>query len=447
MADSNRLGSHSRSSAYRKLASLVDPKVGIIRSVQLLKLVDRDPDIFIAYAEATDTRPLSGILADNKGGACSLEFEDAVLRACGESIERYCSSFFDFSSMRLASESELEGQSARFISVRDLYPFHETQFSLTGFPFSFVSQQTPIRWVRGTGLFSREQVYVPASCVYVPYRFDTRVEPFTHMSISTGLAAGPNQTFAIEHGIFEILERDALMISWYSRIPTVAIAFESVVTSLPEFTRVLMDGNVGPHGTKWHFNLLSLDTPVPIVSAALIDESSSYPLTSFGVSSDRCVRQAIRRAIDEALLSRVLLNRSTELSSSDFCVTEVRTLRAHLLAHASSYELRCALGDLTASKSIETVEAIEARFNKDIQIADVLSSFDHEPVWVDVTTPDVEQYGVSVVRTVLPNAQPLDNDDRYRFLGGKRLVEVPKKYGIQINDVFTDLRQVPHPFP
>ena len=46
-----------------------------------------------------------------------------------------------------------------------------------------------------------EPTLIPASCVYVPYMFDSAVEPFTHVSISTGLAAGRDVDQCIAKGM------------------------------------------------------------------------------------------------------------------------------------------------------------------------------------------------------------------------------------------------------
>jgi ribosomal protein S12 methylthiotransferase accessory factor YcaO len=58
-----------------------------------------------------------------------------------------------------------------------------------------------------------------------------------------------------------------------------------------------------------------------------------------------------------------------------------------------------------------------------------------EIVWAEVTTPDVTDFDFRVVRTVIPGMQPLDNDHRYRYLGGRRLPRVK------------ELNPDPHPFP
>ena len=113
-------------------------------------------------------------------------------------MERYCSAFFDFADMRVASEREMAAAGLRFVSVSDVYPFAPAQYEQPGFPYTRPND-CKLRWVAGTSSSSGSEVWVTASCVYVPYFFETSVEPFTHMTISTGLAAGESVESCIEN--------------------------------------------------------------------------------------------------------------------------------------------------------------------------------------------------------------------------------------------------------
>ena len=58
---------------------------------------------------------------------------------------------------------------------------------------------------------------VPASFVYMTYAGE-RPEEFLCPSTSNGLAAGPDLSSAILHGLLELIERDAFLISWTNRL-------------------------------------------------------------------------------------------------------------------------------------------------------------------------------------------------------------------------------------
>jgi ribosomal protein S12 methylthiotransferase accessory factor len=427
--------------ALARMAPLVDDKTGIVARAEVLRISENDPAIFLAHAEPADTTALSGLRAANRGAACSISRQRAVLRACGECVERYCASFIDLRRLRLATPNQLRSEGARWVHPCELYPFSPAQYDQPGFPYQAVSNDTGIRWSQATVLGSDEKVWVPASCVFVPYLFDSAVEPFTHMPISTGLAAHGSVAAAIAKGVLEILERDALMIAWQSSLAMPRIDVDSCRGVSPEVARLLAAGEHGP--ARWFLNCLTLDMDVPVICAALID-AGTPPKTSFGIAAEADPERALVLALEEALLTRVLLNRMVEVdTASQVTPLELATLRGHLLAHAKSAELRQALRFLTDEGPLVDFTAIKPRAASP-EPAALLEGSGLEALWVDVTTPDVADLDLHVVRVLVPGAQPLDNDHRHRYLGGKRLSQVPRKLGYALP---ADWNENPHPFP
>lgn len=437
--------SASLGDAWSRFAPLVDDTFGLIRRVEVLKLSGVDPAVFLAYANPCDTVPLCGIPAANRGGACSVRLDRAVVRACGESVERYCSAIFDRESFVYRSQADLVRAGHRVMGVRELFPFDEHQYRADGFPFARGLDSEPSSWVATHPLEGGAPVYVPASCVYVPYAFDLTREAFTHMPISTGLAAGPSVEFCIAKGIYEILERDALMIVWAWRLEQPRILPESCFGFAPDIDELLR--SIEGLGARFYINDLTLDVQVPVISAVIINDGSP-PLTSFGIAADRDPLHALRLALEEALLTRVLLSRGEETKPAEIAPEEVRTLRDHLFAHAASDRLRERLGFLThAGEAMEFGALVRRHGTNEASLEERLRQHDLSAVWVDVTTEDVRSLGFRVVRTLIPTAQPLHNDHRYRYLGGARLQSVPRRLGLRGSFTLADINPDPHPFP
>lgn len=419
-------------------APLVDARVGIIRSVDLVRLSETDPQVFLAYAEPADTMPLFGIRAANKGAACAATADRAILRACGESLERYCSAFYDEDSILLASEEELQHRGFRFIRTSELYPFAANQYEDPSFPFEPVQFDTRLGWCEANA-FDGESVMIPASCVYVPYRFRDDVEPFTHMPISTGLAAGRDLEFCIEKGVCEILERDALMINWAHRRSPPRIDPFQIASVSPQIEKLV---RAIPNGCCLHLVWLTLDVPVPIVGAALVDPRDP-PLTSFGISADMNPAHAIESAIEEAMLTRLLVNR---MSPGEVVRDEIRTLHDHLKTHAFGSWSREAMHFLLEGGPLLDWKEFALLGPHRHSAFDIVQEMGFDGAWIEVTSPDVAEYGFRVVRTVMSGFQPLDNDHRHRYLGGHRLAEVPRKLGMPQREL-SDYNPDPHPFP
>lgn len=431
--------STQEAAALARFRGLVDARTGIIKTVDLLRITERDPRVFMAHADPCDTTPLFGIEAANRGVACSATPERAVIRACGESVERYCSSVFDVDAMTLATYEEITAGGDRAISVGELYPFAAAQREDPAFPYDDPAGREQ-RWVRARVWHGDEDVWVPASCVYVPYRFDQEVEPFTHMPISTGLAAGPDPEWCVRKGVLEILERDALMIVWYARMPVPRIDPASC-RGVSDTCDALLDA-IWPERSRWELNLLTVDVAVPIISAAIVDPDGPQPLTSFGIAADPDPARALMLAMEEALLTRVLVNRS-ELSA-DADAQPIRTLRDHLLVHAASRELRARMGFLTHEGPLLDFAQIADRLPPG-DLGERVADAGFEVIWLDVTSPDVAENGLFTTRALMPGAQPLDNDHRFRHLGGRRLLDVPRALGRPVS--IDQLNPDPHPFP
>jgi ribosomal protein S12 methylthiotransferase accessory factor len=85
---------------------------------------------------------------------------------------------------------------------------------------------------------------------------------------------------------------------------------------------------------------------------------------------------------------------------------------------------------------------------KDVDIlTERLTAVGERVLLVDLTTPDVEEAGLKVVRAVVPGFQPLHMGFRLRSLGGRRLREVPQRLGYEGIAADEADNPAPHPYP
>jgi ribosomal protein S12 methylthiotransferase accessory factor len=76
-----------------------------------------------------------------------------------------------------------------------------------------------------------------------------------------------------------------------------------------------------------------------------------------------------------------------------------------------------------------------------------LDCWDMEVIAADLTTPDIREAGFTVVRVLIPQLQPLSQNHNIRFLGTKRLYEVPLRMGYMTKRRDeTEITNLPHPF-
>jgi len=422
-------------SGLGRLAAAVDEKTGIVQRVEILKNASQDPRVFCAVAQHASLTPILGYTFENRGGACALTRTRAAIRAAGECIERYSSAFYDPSILQRASAAELNSTRAVYYPTSAFYAFSPEQRQNPTFPYPELGPASVIHWVKARDYHNRSEVLVPASCVYMPYLF--RGEPVTHAPISTGLAAGPSREECIEKGAAEIIERDALMISWKCGDIVPGLDVASTLGVDPIVDALLRSTSHLPG--RWFLHLLTRDIEAPVVSAAFI-EDRDRPLTSFGISANRDVTMALRGALEEALLSRFLLNRSTEVvnASNDQSKT-YRTLRDHLFGHALSSALKDSFFAVFAPTPKLTFDKIRTRFAQRRTVTDGIKAAGLRVLCTDVTSADIEALGIYCVRVMVPFAEPLDADHETQHLGGKRLREAGCPPG--------SFNPAPHPFP
>lgn len=425
-----------------RLFDFIDSKTGIIRDAVIFRNHALDPKVFCAIANPASLLPHLGYDFDNRGAACGLTRSRALIRAVGECIERYSSAFYNERDLVFDTSENLSANRIEHYSHSLFYPFSEQQYNSREFRFKRIESGTEIHWVSATDFSLSTKVFVPASCVFLPYRFEK--EPISHDPISTGLAAGISIDDCIEKGVAEIVERDALMIAWKSSLTPTRINIDGIETHHPEIAKLL---NAVCHlPGRWYVNLLTRDINVPVVSAAFID-SEGLPLTSFGISAHKDFACAMASAIEEALLSRFLLNRTTIVKlPADSPLPDLSTLRGHLFSHAVSPNLKEEFLSIFDTGPVSTFFEIFECFKSGGSVLEETLKSGFKVLYRDVTTADLKASGVYSVRVLIPGMEPLDNDHYAPFLGGCRLAAAL----IDLTgdgSIVRNINGAPHPFP
>lgn len=427
---------------------LVSPRTGIVSRVVLRELAPDDPRLHWAASEPASLGPIADRRGLNDGNGASVDCDRAVLKAVGESVERYCSALYDERKLRLATHDELPGAATR---PEDFALFSERQYRTDGFRVRPFTRETRVRWVRGHSLVHDRPTYVPAAFVYVPYRLAPGEAPI-HDLISTGLAAGPTVAAAAYRGLVEAVERDAFMIVWRNRLPRPRIELDGLRDPLVE---PLLRAFAGVPVRLDAF-LLSVDVDVHVVLVRVTGDPERPPLVIIGLGADLDPRRALALALEEAGLGFVAFRRVVAAERGyrpEPGYRDLVDLGRHALAHALDPALRRSteflerdgavvrLGELpdrssaSAVRNLRTAVAAVAAVGLDV-------------VAVDLTTADVDDAGFKVVRCVVPGFQPLDVNHNEQHLGGRRLYEVPYRLGLVARPRREDeLNPDPHPFP
>lgn len=427
---------------------IVSSRTGIVSKVELKETGPCDPTVYWASATPADTTAAFGARASNDGNASALSVDAAVVKALGESIERYCVACADDSALRLSSLVDLD-EPAVHPSAWALFKWDQLQ--APGFPVPPFTEETRIRWARGFSLTKDASVYVPASFVHIPYKpvaGETRILPW---QVSTGLACHTGLARASLKALLEVVERDAFMLFWHRQIRCPEIDVSNLSSSelceLVHRTQVL--------GYCASIRLLTLDIPVPVILVTFTS-SEHKPYVVMGCAADCSPEVALRLALEEALLSlhgiTTLAERDPLYAPDSDDYADITTLLKHPWVYAVDPRLRAVMSaQLVPSGNVPFSELPRGSSGSTLEQLSWLVARLHErnleAIVVDLTTLDIDDVGFKVVRGMVPGMQPLDIDHRYRHLGGRRLYEPPSRLAVDEDRMGSDLNPYPHPFP
>ena len=292
-------------------------------------------------------------------------------------------------------------------------------------------------WVRGTDLFSGEEVWVPAHLAGYLWNDVPHGSPFT-VSDSNGLASGNNRLEAIYHALCELIERDAWTFAELggSFLPAArgqvmggASAGQSDDLEHCPCVEIPLDNELLRAFQEAGLSLLVRDITsalqVPAFLASVGDESIfGFPMAHVGFGCSPNADVALRRAITEVAQSRCVDIQSVREDIVDSNASKgmfsLHTKRVATVNRRSWF-----LGESQSRRPFEAIEShIFKDLNQDIQwlMQRLEAAGLAEAIVVDFT-PDCTTH--SVVRVILPGIE-LWASDHGRV--GPRAVEFWKRH-------------------
>lgn len=189
----------------------VDPVTGFIRSVQVRRS-DATPSV--AAGAELSARTGDHALRPRIGWGRTFRTGTAVSTAIAEALERFGGERPGGRRTAVRGSYRDLGQAALDPRTLGLYP--DERYDQPGFSFRRYTEDLVTNWVWGYSFGRRSAVLVPENCAY--YRVDDPLDrPFVY-EISNGCALGGSLEEAILHGILEVAERDAFLLTWYARL-------------------------------------------------------------------------------------------------------------------------------------------------------------------------------------------------------------------------------------
>jgi ribosomal protein S12 methylthiotransferase accessory factor len=432
--------------SLERLETLASRYTGIVRRTYDLLRSPDDARLHRVSAEVAEGASLVGgdLSAVRSGsGGYHHDRRRAVAAALAETAERYAGCFVPEDALVTASAATLGDEA---VPPERFALFHPHQYADRGFPFTPFASDTVVRWTRGRRLRDGAPCWLPAQLVYLGWRAGARNEARVAFSTSNGLACGVTEDEATVAALLEALERDAFMIAWYARLSLPLLDWRGD-GALERHARRHFD----PTGLRYSAVDLSPFWNVPTVVGVVHGRDAGA--LGVGAASATTVQEAWRKGFAEAFAVRTWGRvRALDGDGPPAGHAHVRTFADHVELYAHhAYAGRAAFLDAsTARRHTSQVAPLPHDTPAATLAALVARVHDagYEAYAADVTSPDVREAGLSVVKVLVPELCQLDVDYRARFLGSTRLYEVPAALGLRPGTLgYDDLNPDPHPFP
>lgn len=366
----------------------------------------------------------------------------AMLSALGEAVERYSAYHLDPRRIRLAKWAEVADAA---LSPADLVLYADEQYRAPGFPYARWDPEVPTSWIEGVELPSGRPVALPASLVYLSA--PARGEDFFAPATSNGLAAGLSLETAILGGLYELIERDALLLTWMNRLPATEIlpAAGSITAAVRAHYALF--------GVEMRLYLLPTDLPAAVVMALALDEDPARPARLIGMGCDLSPAVAAEKAAFELCQARpgaIRLFRDAPAAGRLEAYADVKELEDHpaflsLARNAHEFDFLTATREARPLADLADPSAGTAAGNLETCVAGLVEA-GARVAYADLTMPDVRSAGYVVVRTLASGLQPIHFGHGEERLGGDRLYEAARRQGFaSARRRVEDLNFCPHP--
>lgn len=340
------------------------------------------------------------------------------------------------------------------IDPRTLGLYPDPWYDQPGFTFARFDENREANWVWGYSFAASRPVLVPLCFAY--YGAAPEASPRWAFETSNGAAVGNCLAEAIFHGLLEIAERDAFLMTWYGRLPAPKLDLATVADRrIPMLAaRARQD-----FGYELMAFVISTELGIPAFWAMAVNRGGApgrpHALCAAGAHVDP--EQALHSALVE-LLPRVAGGVSYDEAASAAMLADpglVTKMEHH-------HQLYCYPGAwsrlefLPGSGPARPLAGLIRPWPSHADLAEDLAELAGrylasglDVVAVDTTCPELSEGGFAAAKVVVPGAVPMTFGHRYRRIHGlPRLLTVPHLLGYTDRDLRPDeLNPHPHPFP
>ncbi len=361
----------------------------------------------------------------------SLNFDEnlAIMGSIGESLERYSGAVCQFD---IKSYDEVKDK--KYLDYSDFSLFSDKQYKDLKFGWTKPKNEQKY-YGKVFSLYDNKEWYVPQELIGLGSRLDKTCIPST----STGIAAHTNKYEAINSALLEVLERDALTTYWLHSIGGREIELDD------KYTHEVKNKN----GQIFCFDVTQDWNPYPVVMICGYLLSGNKKRISMGVACRENYQKAIEKAylewIQGCIFAGYYDDHHKDIKLNDY--KEVNSFDLHAVYYTKHPDKWNKTPLIKYKKAYQYTERNNNLKNKSIEykLNFLLKKLEKENIrlfYKDITSIDVRDVGVTVVKVLSPDLSLLHGDENEMFLGGKTN-DVKWRYGDLKARKFPN--QYPHP--
>lgn len=261
---------------------------------------DEEPfPFFSAYAQAP--RPDGQDITPSGTGSSA---EEALLKAIAEAYERYATGLFRVERSDTARNFTKRGES--WLDPRTIAPLTRAQYALRPDLQPFDARRS-YQWVRGQHIARNAPIWVPVDLAFSGLDRNQLGRRPCVDATSSGVAADLSEEIATGRALLELIERHALMTSWFGRRSPARIAPSALTYHCERRISYW-------RGRGRNFHMLDLSS-LGVAVAAVIVVSDSYPCFVAGAAASISkFKDAAVKAFRETELQLATLTMRPEMS-------------------------------------------------------------------------------------------------------------------------------------
>jgi len=395
------------SAAVGRAERAIDDRLGVVGEIG-------ERESFPApYYVATvrDTSGFSDVRAAEFGGGVDADWDRAFMKAAGEGFERYAAGVYRADRFERAPTGDV---AAPVVPERFVRPDDAATPDPDG----------TLPWVEGEALATGEPSSLPAPLVFYP-----PPEPRLAPPITTGLGLGGSGTDALLSGLYEVIERDATMLAWYSTFEPLRLGLDGV----DDGGFAALEKRARAESLSVVPLLVTVDVDVPVVAVGVSrGPDGDWPRFAAGSAANLDPAAAARSALAEAIQNWMELRAMGPERAADE--------GAAIGEHADLPDETATFFDPDGTVPAGSLGAPELSGTDELDaVVDRVTRAGLEPHAARLTTRDLDAVGFEAARVLVPAAQPLFTDEPYF---GERARTVPPELGYEPR-----LDRTYHPFP